>query len=869
MKHRHAQSNPLAVLMAALVTLLLSIPLNLNAVWIDGWDGDFSYTLNFEEKTATLTKYFSYTPKDSIDVVIPDKISDMEGNEYKVTEIAYGVFEYNDKEKIRSVVLPKYLRKLSFDVFSACANLTSVTVRCPVSEEFILNWMFNNSNKLMTFDAGDDNEYFKSVDGVLYDKELKTLIASPSAKDVVLIPNTVDSIAGWAFSHSRIRNVTLSKAVTKIGIGAFSQSYIESVKIESDSLRIGNSVFYDCRKLEKVDCRARLNNIPYGSFQECKILKSVNWTDTVYEVGASAFYNCTSLVSIGSIGKLSYVGHNAFNNCNKLKARISFRDGVTIGEKAFYNCELMSMSYPDNAQVGKNAFQQSGLEGALFLTKSEIEDGAFNKCAKLESVTISSEVTVIGQAAFAGCSSMKSLKIGSIEEELNPRLTIRDYAFSDCKNLEYLTIGNNIKKIGSGSFYLGSNLKELYLGHSFETYNEYKLSYNTKYLEVLYSQVPISYLSGCSKLRSLTLPFPGMGTAEAFGNFGELFSTSSYEGARAVVQYFENGRQKTYYIPTSLEELTILEGCGMIPYGGLSNCNMLKKLTLPSSMYMVGDKALYGCAQLTDIYCLGAEPPVAFDSSFDGMRLTSCKLHVPYNSGDLYRNAEGWRRFTYIQEEAPIEVRVVKNIENGGVVFGIEEYRPGQTASLRAIANSGYTFGGWYEGETLLTDADVYEFSVIGSRELIAEFLPVVNDNPVVISPSGGQVSLLWPPVDGAVRYFAAVYEDAAMSREVQSAVVDSNGSRAADLSVTFSVLSPDTTYYYSIRATGVGNVTLSRYDGSFATTSAGVGEVVTSPEGRVVVGYYNAQGVMADRPWQGLNVAVYSDGSTRKLLIQ
>jgi len=301
-------------------------------------------------------------------------------------------------------------------------------------------------------------------------------------------------------------------------------------------------------------------------------------------------------------------------------------------------------------------------------------------------------------------------------------------------------------------------------------------------------------LSISTSLKSLTLSFPGVGTVDAFGNFGELFGTKSVTGTRAVVQYFEDGTQKTYYIPTSLEELTVTEGCGMIPYGGLSNCNMLKKLTLPTTLYMVGEKALYGCAQLADVYCHGADPSVAYDNSFDGMRLTSCKLHVPYNSGDLYKNAEGWKRFYYIQEEAPIAVNAVANILNAGVIYGLQEYRPGQTAELRAVAHSGYTFDGWYEGGYLLTTDDTYIFTVLGDRDLVAVFTPVVGAGPVTVATTGSSATLTWPGVEGASGYTAAVYADASMTTPLATLTVNASGgvtdrrNAPASLSVVFKI---------------------------------------------------------------------------------
>ncbi len=404
----------------------------------------------------------------------------------------------------------------------------------------------------------------------------------------------------------------------------------------------------------------------------------------------------------------------------------------------------------------------------------------------------------------------------------------------------------------------------------------YKHVYNVTSFSYSGNQIlPSAYFRYSPNLKSLSLPFPGAGTVDAFSNFGELFGTKSGDGLRAVVQYFENGSQKTYYLPTSLEELTITEGCGMIPYGGLSGCNMLKKLTLPSSIYMVGEKALYGCAQLSDIYCKGADPAVAFSNSFDGMRLTSCKLHVPYKCSDLYKNAEGWQRFYYIQEEAPLLINVIKNIANAGVIYGLEEYRPGQEAQLRTVANSGYTFIGWYEDNILLSSEDTFKCVVTGNRTIIAMFAPVSNSNNVTVSTSDTKATLTWDKIEQASAYVAEVYDNASMTTLIATITIDAtgqsitrNGDSDGAIKATFKDLKEATEYFYLIRAENENGLTLSEFSGSFTTSSADISDMINDTQSIDIIGYINMQGIRSPQPWQGYNIIVYSDGTTRKTFI-
>ena len=372
-------------------------------------------------------------------------------------------------------------------------------------------------------------------------------------------------------------------------------------------------------------------------------------------------------------------------------------------------------------------------------------------------------------------------------------------------------------------------------------------------------------LSGLVSLKSLTLPFPGAGTPLSVSNFGELFGTDSHDQMRPVTQVMMDGEQETYYLPSGLDSLTIVEGCGEIPYGCFYGCTMLKQVVLPSSLYSVGEKAFYGCAGMTDIWCRGADPAVAYDNSFDGMRLTSCKLHVPYDTSEMYARAAGWERFYYIEEEAPLKISVVKNIENAGVIYGLNEYQYGDPAELRAVANSGYTFSGWNEGGTLLTTESTLSFIVEASRSLTALFAPVSGDNEVEASPSGGSVTFTWDAEEGADSYVLDVYADETMTELVGTTTFDSDGNvvtrtraESRKLATTIGGLEAATEYFWQMTVLGDAGVVLSQYAGEFVTTASGLDDTVGG-----ATGCHGGHGVIVVSGAEGRRVTVFDTAGT------
>ena len=60
--------------------------------------------------------------------------------------------------------------------------------------------------------------------------------------------------------------------------------------------------------------------------------------------------------------------------------------------------------------------------------------------------------------------------------------------------------------------------------------------------------------------------------------------------------------------------------------------------------------------------------------------------------------------------------------EEGGTIEGAGTYAQGETCTLTATANEGYTFINWTENGEVVSDEAVYSFEVTADRELVANF---------------------------------------------------------------------------------------------------------------------------------------------------
>lgn len=109
----------------------------------------------------------------------------------------------------------------------------------------------------------------------------------------------------------------------------------------------------------------------------------------------------------------------------------------------------------------------------------------------------------------------------------------------------------------------------------------------------------------------------------------------------------------------------------------------------------------------------------------------SAEFTVPAN---IYRVAIGFKMDgkgkdgLYIDNLSVKEVvSVTATAQNGGEVTGGGGYTIGETAKLIASDYSGYDFAGWYEGDTLVSNEQIYSFKVTKAAAYTAHFIESTN----------------------------------------------------------------------------------------------------------------------------------------------
>lgn len=811
------------------------------------------------EVTYNNDNYNSY----SGEVVIPGNITHGEKS-YKVTSIAYNAFK--DCINLTSVIIGENINKFSNDIFSDCTALKEIIV-------------------------SDNNPQYLSVDGILFNKDKTELIIFPNAKSgTYTIPNSVISIHNRAFyGCTKLTSITIPEGITSIYQEAFYGCVgLTSINIPNSITMLSDQVFRGCTNLKKFVVSndnprySAIDGVLYNK-NKTKLLsypnaKSSTYTvpDGITSIGDYAFSDCIGLTSITIPNSVIEIGNSILSGCRNLqKLSLPFiGSSIKLQEHLGYLFELRSNykeTPPEQGYVivtyGHDGYWISSYYIPLSLTEISVMKqanlscrygygpnywyyGVFNGCSNLKVANLPL-ATSIGNNTFSDCKNLKDISLPiatSIGEksfygctnlkDVNLPLAdfIGKYAFQYCYSLEVLSLPV-ATSTESGFLDNCDKLQIVFLPKvrniDIWRFPKSLISLNIGSLKSLSSGI----LSNSSNLEELTIPFVGTGVKETAagiqGLFGDLFGTSSNAEMKATTQYYQDSKSKTYYLPANLRKVTVTEECEELQYGAFYGCSTIKEITLPYTLYMVGEKALYGCAGLTDIYCKGAAPAAAYDNSFTGIRVTTCKLHIPYNTTDLYKASDGWKKFFYMQEEAPLTVNVTKNILNAGIILGITEYQQGAIVNLSARANSGYRFKCWMDNGEIVSEEDNYSFTINENKNLLAVFIPVQNENSLIINTESNAVNFTWKTIDDTNEYILKIYSDIEMKKEIASYQFDAEGElvtrTASKLSFRVTDLEPEVTYYYSLIANDKSNKTLSEQIGTFSTTPTGIEDISTS----------------------------------------
>lgn len=218
---------------------------------------------------------------------------------YKIHDGEAAVTKMPNKSTVTEITVPDEYEGVPVTAINDFAGVnleyvTKITIGKNVKE--IGDWAFGNSRKISLFDIDDDNPYLCDIDGVIYTKDMKTLLFYPPARNI----ETSKDAQG-----KDIQSIIYSvpEGVETIRTKAFYKCYeLTEITLPSTLKSIEEKVFFRCN-LTEITLPDSLTFIGKDAFSYCYNLKEITIPEAVTQIDEYAFYNCTSLLKVNMQNK--------------------------------------------------------------------------------------------------------------------------------------------------------------------------------------------------------------------------------------------------------------------------------------------------------------------------------------------------------------------------------------------------------------------------------------------------------------------------------------------------------------------------------------------------------------------------------------
>lgn len=380
-----------------------------------------------------------------------------------------------------------------------------------------------------------DNQLLCSVNGVLYSKDLSTIIYYPKngSAEGFATPDSAITIKTGAFAGVKnLRNFTATQNVTALEKGCFTNASVENVDLSACHrlYTIPSLCFTLCRNLKTVLLPHNLKAIKKLAF-DVSTITELKLPDSIEKLGRNALSR-NSLQKIKLPKNLKVLGDRVFAGCKELVS-IDLSMAVKIHKKSFSECSNLREFLCDKENEvfytidgilydkHSNTLLKCPNANEFDNGKLVIPDGvktvglAFDSCQHLTEVYIPDSVETMKRGAIFHCERLKKVYIGngcssidlfdycpnieSIEiDKDNPYFISFDgVVFSkDMKRLIYFprnksiasyTVPVGVEDIGEEAFKECNNIREIILPHTVKT-------------------ISCSAFEACKKLECINIP---------------------------------------------------------------------------------------------------------------------------------------------------------------------------------------------------------------------------------------------------------------------------------------------------------------------------------------------------------------------------
>ncbi len=325
---------------------------------------------------------------------------------------------------------------------------------------------------------------------------------------------------------------------------------------------VGEDAFFNCRELETVILSEGIQSLGARAFRQCTNMKKLELPSTLSSIGQSVLDDCTSLAKVIShIMDPFQIDDNTFTTHRYNSSTQQYENApspailyVPIGTMSKYQAitgwtKFKSIEEGEEKETTVNGLNYRYYTGTK---KATVISGDYQQLTNVDipaTITIDDEeytVNAIGAEAFSQCRNLQNI---SLPDGLE---TIGDDAFNGNNQMDEFDIPSKLKSIGDNAFTKCHKLKEVVLPEGLETIGvsafEACSGLQKLLLPSTLSSIGKNVINGCSALKTVVSHIQ-----EPFLIDDKTFVTTSYD--YRTRQYEDTPSPATLFVPlgTSLK----------------------------------------------------------------------------------------------------------------------------------------------------------------------------------------------------------------------------------------------------------------------------------------------------------------------------
>ena len=258
--------------------------------------------------------------------------------------------------KLSTITLPD-----TFEHFSWYNLIDNTVVKLGSTEEYI-----PSVSKII---VSDSNPFYTVENGMLYTKDMKTLIGCPPAMGIkeLNISDKADTIGDYAFfACLDLKNAVIPSFIKHLNCNIFTGCLnLESAEIPESITALPGDTFFYCSSLKKVTFKGRIQTIGFGAFDECTALTYFKIPDTVTQIGVHAFKNAGCVENIDG---LQYVDNWLVDSDDDIQKAVVREGTVGIAEMSLFSRKNLGyVEIPSSVENLGVAIVSGSLSSELFV----------------------------------------------------------------------------------------------------------------------------------------------------------------------------------------------------------------------------------------------------------------------------------------------------------------------------------------------------------------------------------------------------------------------------------------------------------------------------------------------------------------------